>query len=54
MLRLGPFAFGIFLSKQDFDYTNKRVAIGFRVAWRRRQFCDVYFYPRPLIHNTTW
>lgn len=58
MLRLGRFAFGVFFTKQDLDYTNKRVAIGFRVAWRERQFCDVYLYNSggswPLVHNTTW
>lgn len=45
---------GVFFTKEDIDYTNKHVDIGFRYSTGERNFTDVHFYPKMKIKRTSW
>jgi hypothetical protein len=53
MLRIGKFAFGVFVNKTG-DYITYERAIGFRISWKERSFHDVYFYPKVHVHTCNW
>lgn len=54
MITFGRFGFGIFLTKEDLDGTNRRKDVGFRIYWKPRSWHDVHLYPRVHIRSTRW